>query len=59
MIFGALSSSYEKRSQSLSESTSSRYETLTSPEEHSLAQKVSKIALLNLREHDLDICACE
>lgn len=59
MMFGLLSSSYDKRSQSLSEKTSTRYETLPSPQDHSLAQKVSKIALLNLRQHDLDICACE
>lgn len=31
MMFGLLSSSYDKRSQSLSEKTSTRYETLPSP----------------------------
>lgn len=51
-------SSYDRRGQSVGD-RAGRYETLPSPEEHSLAQKVSKIALLNLREHDLDICACE
>lgn len=56
-MFGILSS-YDRRSQSINER--SRYSnTIASPEDQSLAQKVSKIALMNLKEHDLDICACE
>lgn len=27
--------------------------------ESTMKQKVNRIALLNLKEHDLDICACE
>lgn len=59
-MFGLLSSP-DRRSLSLA-ARSSRYSALPavpSPEEQSLAQKVSRIALLNLQPHDLEICACE
>ena len=56
-MFGILSS-YDRRSQSINK-RSNYSSTIASPEKQTLAQKVSKIALLNLKEHDLDICACE
>lgn len=40
-------------------SHNSQLQTISSPEDISLQQKVNRIALMNLKDHDLDICACE
>ena len=39
--------------------TDSSFPTFESPEDRVLRQRVGQIAMMNLKEHDINICACE